>query len=156
MAQISATANATLPELRINGSDVLYSVLGVRMGDGFIDALTEPLTLKSNIENESRLEHGKRVIIEAVPKFQPREVTLDFTIQGSTPEDLRDRKHAFLSLMYRGNVMIEVPAVSPDVYRLVYKGKGAEYAMSTDRTFCHMMLKFEEPNPVNRGAMEES
>ena len=48
-----------IPELKINKYSV-YDTFGVRMGDGFLDALTEPLTLKENIENESRLEHGKR------------------------------------------------------------------------------------------------
>lgn len=141
---------ATLPELRINGSSTVYKDYGVRMGEGFLDALTEPLSLKENIENESRLEHGKRVIVEETPKFSSREVILDFTICGKTPSDFLTKKNAFLALMYKGEVTIQVPQESEDVYHLIYRGKGSEYSMNTLRTFCHMMLKFEEPNPGNR------
>lgn len=52
--------------------------------------------------------------------------------------------------MYRGNVTIQVPAVSDDTYHLIYRGKGTEYGMNYQRTFCHMVLKFEEPNPMDR------
>ncbi len=140
----------TLPELRINGSSTVYQDYGVRMGDGFLDALTEPLSLKENIENESRLEHGKRIVVEETPKFQSREVILDFTIAGNTPADFRAKKKAFLAMMYQGVVTIQVPQESEDVYHLIYRGKGSEYSMNAQRTFCHMMLKFEEPNPSFR------
>lgn len=140
----------TLPELRINGSDVVYQTYGVRMGDGFIDALTEPLSLKDFIENESRLEHGTRVVVGASPKCQARELTLDFTIEGSSPADFLAKKNAFLSLMYAGSVEIQVPRESPDTYRLVYLGKGATYSVNPQRTFCHIVLKFKEPNPADR------
>lgn len=145
MAETTST-----PELRINGSNTLYKDYGLRMGEGFIDALTEPLSLKDNVENESRLEHGKRVIVESSPKFQSREVTLDFTLAGSSASDLLAKKNAFLALVYKGAITVEIPKVSSEVYHLIYKGKGSEYAMSTDRRFCHMMLKFEEPDPSRR------
>lgn len=142
----------TLPELRINGSDTVYQTYGVRMGDGFIDALTEPLSLKDFIENESRLEHGKRIVVGTSPKYQSRELTLDFTVEGSDPADFLAKKNAFLALMYAGSVEIQVPRDSADTYRLVYLGKGAEYSMNPQRTFCHMVLKFVEPNPADRAA----
>lgn len=80
-----------IPELKINKYSV-YDTFGVRMGDGFLDALTEPLTLKENIENESRLEHGKRIIVDANPKIASRELLLDFTITGSSKEDFLQKK----------------------------------------------------------------
>lgn len=140
----------TSPELIINGNNRVYERYGVRMGEGFIDTLTEPLSLKDNIENESRLEHGKRIIVEETPKFSSREVLLDFTITGESQADFLAKKNGFLAMMYKGVVTIEVPQVSDEVYRLVYRGKGSEYSMNTQRTFCHMILKFEEPNPGNR------
>lgn len=138
-------------DIRINGSSTVFKDWGVRMGDGFIDALTEPLTPKEYIENESRLEHGKRVIVSADDvKFASREVVLDFTIEGKSQEDFFAKKKLFLAAIYKGNITIEVPAVSDDVYHLVYKGKGGEYGMNVLRTFCHMILKFEEPDPTHR------
>ncbi len=144
-----------LPELRINKIDTIYEHYGVRMGDGFLDALTEPLSLKENIQNESRLEHGKRVIVDENPKIASRDVLLDFTIEGSTPTDSRTKKNAYRAMMHKGIITQQVPQESEDVYHLIYRGKGTEYGMNPMRTFCHMILKSEEPNPSNRTYDEE-
>ena len=44
---------------------------GVRMGDKFLDVFGASLPMKEFIENKSRLEHGKRVIINN-PKIDER------------------------------------------------------------------------------------
>lgn len=140
-----------LPELRINGSSTVAKDWGVKMGDGFLDTLTEPLTPKDSIENESRLENGKRVVLDQNNiMFKSRELTLDFTIEGRTPEEFKENKRKFLEAMYKVDVSIQVPRESDDVYHLIFKGKGTEYGMNYQRTFCHMVLKFEEPNPMDR------
>lgn len=139
-----------MPELRINKIDTIYEHFGVKMGEGFLDALTEPLSLKDYIQNESRLEHGKRVIVDANPKIASRDLLLDFTIEGNTPADFRTKKNSFLEMMYKGMITLQVPQESEDVYHLIYRGKGSEYGMNPMRTFCHMILKFEEPNPTRR------
>lgn len=140
-----------LPELRINGSSTVAKDWGVKMGEGFLDALDEPLTPKDPIENESRLENGKRVVVDQNNiKFKSREITLDFTIEGKTPEEFQEHKRKFLEAMYKVDVSIQVPRHRADVYHLIYKGKGTEYGMNYQRTFCHMVLKFDEPNPMDR------
>lgn len=139
----------TEPPLRINGSAEICKEYGIKMGDNFIDTLTEPLDLKDFIENESRLEDGKRIVVNN-PRFKSREITLGFTISGNTREEFLANKKAFLNLMYAGSITIQVPRNSDDVYHLVYTGKGGEYGMNKLRTFCHMVLKFIEPNPRNR------
>ena len=68
-------------ELYINGKDA-WVTWGVNMGDGFLDALDAPLQMKDYIEDESRLEHGKRMIT-ANAKVDSREITLGFTIMDS-------------------------------------------------------------------------
>lgn len=115
-------------ELLINGNDALQ--IGVRMGEGFISTLTEPLSLKEPVANESRLQHGKRVVIGDNPRIASREITLDFTICGNSPDDLRAKKRAFLGEMYKGKVTICVPPESEDVYHLVYRGKGPSTALT--------------------------
>lgn len=154
MPIIPGTGIETLyqPDLLVNGANV--AGWGVRMGSGFLDALTEPLTPKDVVENESRLEHGKRVVVGSPVYFKARELTLDFTIEGATPAEFEANKQSFLSAIYQVNVTIQVPKHSANVYRLIYKGKGTDYGMNWQRTFCHMMLKFEEPNPMNRGETE--
>lgn len=56
------------------------------MGDGFIESLYAPLPMKDVIENKSRLQDGKRVIIEN-RKVDERDLTLTFTLKGDSPSD---------------------------------------------------------------------
>lgn len=137
-----------MADLLINGLDA-YATYGIRMGDGFLDAIGAPAAMKEYVENESRLEHGKRVVT-AGAKVASRDVNLEFTIQGATPEDYRDKKTAFFAALYAGAVTISVPADSPDTYHLVYKGNSPTYAMSRNRCFGKVIVKFEEPNPMRR------
>lgn len=138
-------------DLRINGSATVWDDWGLRMGEGFLDALTEPLSIKPYVENESRLEHGKRIVVDSNPKIESRDLELDFTITGVDEDDFRKKRDDFFfSVIYRGNVDIQVPALGSETYHLVYLGKGGEYGLSPLRNFCHFILKFTEPNPMNR------
>ena len=77
-------------ELFINNKDA-WVTWGVNMADGFIDVIGAPLPMKDYIENESRLEHGKRVITDNA-KIDSREITLGFTITGTSESDYRQKK----------------------------------------------------------------
>lgn len=137
-----------MADLLINNKDA-YITWGVRMGDGFLDALSAAAPMKEFIENKSRLEHGKRVIINN-PRVDEREITLSFTIEGSSQSDYQAKKKAFYEELYKGAVDIQIPANNSDVYHLTYRGKSISYAQSVDRTFGKISSKFEEPNPANR------
>lgn len=82
-----------MADLLINGRDA-YAVWGVRMGDNFLDVVGSSVPIKELIENKSRVEHGKRVIINN-PKLDERELTLTFTIEGSSQSDYQVKKHLF-------------------------------------------------------------
>lgn len=135
-------------ELLINNKDA-YATWGVRMGDGFLDAIGASASMKEFIENKSRLEHGKRVIVSN-PKLDEREITLSFTIEGNSPTDYQTKKKAFFDELYKGSVDIQVPANSSEIYHLIYLGKSITYAQSLDRTFGKCSMKFCEPNPALR------
>lgn len=135
-------------ELYINGKDAWFE-WGVNMGEGFLDALDAFVPMKDYIENESRLEHGKRILVSA-PRLASRDVTLHFTIKGNDENDYRGKRKAFEDELRKGWVEIEVPALGYDVYRLVYLGKSVSYAMNLTRNFCTVSAKFEEPNPTDR------
>lgn len=77
-------------ELLINDENA-YTTWGVRMGEGFLDAIGASAPMKDFIENKSRLEHGKRVIINN-PKVDEREITLSFTIEGNSQSDYQAKK----------------------------------------------------------------
>lgn len=135
-------------ELKINNKDA-YATWGVRMGDGFLDTIGAPSPMKEYIENKSRLEHGKRVIVSN-PKQDEREITLIFTIEGNSKPDYQTKKKAFFDELYNGNVDIQVPENGSEVYHLIYLGKSITYAQSLDRTFSKVSMKFSEPNPADR------
>lgn len=135
-------------DLIINRKDA-FTTWGIRMGEGFLDALGSSVPMKEFIENKSRLEHGKRVII-INPKVDERELTLSFTIEGVTASDYQEKKKAFFEELYKGVIDIQVPLVSSEIYHLIYLGKNITYAQSLDRTFGKVSAKFSEPNPDNR------
>lgn len=135
-------------DLIINRKDALET-WGVRMGDGFLDAIDGFNEMKDYIENESRLEHGKRMITDNA-KVASREITLQFTIEGSSEGDYRSKKKAFQTELEKGAVNIKVPALGDEVYKLVYLGKSISYGLSSDRCFSKISSKFCEPNPMNR------
>lgn len=137
-----------MTELLINGKDA-YATWGVRMGDKFLDTIGASSPMKEFIENKSRLEHGKRVIINN-PKIDEREIALSFTIEGSSQSDYQMKKKTFFEELYKGVADIQVPADCDEVYHLIYLGKSVTYAQSLDRTFGKVSMKFSEPNPANR------
>lgn len=135
-------------ELLINGKDA-YLTWGVRMSDNFLDALGVAAPLKEFIENKSRTEHGKRVIVSN-PKLDERDLTLAFTIEGSTLSEYQRNKTSFYQELYKGKIDIQVPKNGDEVYHLLYLGKSSTYSQSLDRTFGKILSKFNEPNPDNR------
>lgn len=135
-------------DLTINNKDA-WNTWGVRMGDGFLDAIDGFNEMKDYIENESRLEHGKRVITDNA-KVDSREIALQFTIEGSSENDYRTKKKAFQTELEKGVVNIKVRALGNEVYKLIYLGKSISYGLSLDRCFGKVSSKFCEPNPADR------
>lgn len=135
-------------DLIINGKDA-FATWGVRMGEGFLDAIDGFNEMKDYIENESRMEHGKRMITDNA-RIASREIALQFTIEGSSESDYRAKKKAFQSEMEKGTVIIKVPTLGNEFYKLVYFGKSLSYGMNLDRCFGKVSSKFCEPNPTDR------
>ena len=138
-------------DLVINGLDA-FTTWGVRMGDNFLDALSELAPMKEYITNSSTLEDGVQYE-RANPKLNERNVTLSFTIEGSSRSDFLAKKRAFQAVLYGGDVAICVPLDSSSVYHLKYKN-GVSYAQNIGRTFCKMSVKFTEPKPTEAGRVE--
>lgn len=135
-------------DLIINGKDA-YTTWGVSMGDSFIDNIEAPASLKDYITNESRAEHGKRVITDSsVIKVASRDVVLQFHIFGSSTEAYIANKKAFQAVLYSGVVDIQIPSRGDEIYHLLYQGKQVSFPQSA----CDgkLSVKFEEPNPMNR------
>lgn len=134
-------------DLLINGKDS-FETWGVNMGDGFLESLYSPVPMKGIIENKSRLEHGKRVILNN-PKKDERDLTLVFTLMGENQSDYIDKYKSFITEISAGDIAIKVPALGEEVYHVYYL-RFNSFAWSVDRTFSKISIKFCEPNPGNR------
>lgn len=141
-----------MSDLLINGNDA-ETTYGVRMGNGFLNALLAPCQAKEYITNEVRNEHGTRYVVPSgAPYLAERSVTLSFVLKGDSEQDFYTKQQAFLAVMYAGAVNICVPAWSNSViFRFYYTGNGCTWNMNTKRTIATITLKFNEPDPTNRG-----
>lgn len=135
-----------LGELYINSQDA-WGTWKVAMGDSFIENLLVPAGNKDFIENESRLENGKRVITTN-PKVASRDVTLTFNIHGDTTTEYLSNYAAFVAVLQAGSVKIRVPAINM-VFNLIYK-KSTSFNLGRARMDSSLAVKFEEPDPTDR------
>lgn len=135
-------------ELFINNKDA-WTTWGVRMGDGFLDALDTMAPMKDYIENSSRAKNGKQVLT-TYAKVDSRQITLTFTIEGQSETDYRVKKKSFETELQKGFLTIKVPDLSDDTYKLIYTGQNISYALSLTRRFSKFSAKFEEPDPTDR------
>lgn len=122
---------------------------GVRMGEGFRDELYAPLALKDYVTNESRLEHGKRVIVSS-PRKAARSLTLEFQITGATKAAMQSNLSALYAELYKGSVDLEVPELGNEVFHLIYTGKTGTYSSGLTGKACKIKVSFDEPNPSDR------
>lgn len=135
-----------LGDLYINSQDA-WGQWKVAMGDGFIENLLVPAGNKEFIENESRLENGKRVITTN-PKVASRDVTLTFNIHGDTTTEYLSNYAAFVAVLQTGAVKIRVPAINM-TFNLIYK-KSTSFNLGRARMDSSLAVKFEEPDPTGR------
>lgn len=136
---------ANTVDLLINNKDALTQ-WGVTMGDKFLSALNAGAPMKEYITNNSRLEHGRRYILNN-RKVDERDLVLQFRIKGDTPADYENKKNTFIAELEKGNVDIQVPKRSSHVYHLIYTGNSISYSENIKGTFGLFSCKFKEPNP---------
>ena len=121
-------------ELRINGKDA-YTTWGISMDNNALSELMTPSSNKTFIENESRLEHGKRVVI-ANPRVDVRNLTLQINLTASSEEQFFERYNSFCE---------ELPKV---VYKTIYQS--CSQFSQFMRGIGKFSLKLYEPNPNDR------
>ncbi len=131
----------------IDGTSLLS--IGVRMGDGFLDALLTPAAFKDFTQVDARTAHGVRVLT-STPRYSSRDVTLKFVICGDTAAEAAENKASLLALLNSVTVGLYVPAVMEDgTFWLVYTGKSVTLSSDLSRTTLTLTAKFLEPDPTN-------
>lgn len=136
-----------LGDLYINGNDA-WGTYRVAMGEGFIQTLLTPAGNKDFIENESRLENGKRVVFNN-PKVASRDLTLTFNIHGDTQEEYMLNYKAFVAVLQQGKVVLRVPDL--DMTFTLVHNRSSSFALDRNRLNSRLSVKFEEPDPTSRG-----
>ncbi len=133
-------------ELFINGKDA-YTTWGISMDDTSLSALMTPAPNKEFIENTSRLNHGKSVIINAAKKDE-RNLTLQLNLTAPDKDLFFARYESFCRELDSGVLEIRTKYQPAILYRTIY--------LSCSQ-FCQFMqgigkfvLKLNEPDPTNR------
>lgn len=133
-------------ELFINGKDA-YIEWGISMDDTSLSSLMTPVPSKAFVENESRLEHGKRVII-ANPKMDVRNLTLQINLTASNEEQFFTRYNSFCEELATGVLEINTKYQPTVVYKTIYQS--CSQFSQFMRGIGKFSLKLYEYNPSNR------
>lgn len=133
-------------ELYINGKDA-YMAWGISMDDTSLSELMTPVSNKGFIENESRLEHGKQVLISN-PKLDARNLTLKINLTASSEQQFFERYTSFCKELATGALEIKTIYQPDVVYKTIYQS--CSQFSQFMRGIGKFTLKLNEPNPNDR------
>lgn len=123
-----------------------YEKWGMSMSDTALSKLMTPAPNKEYIENASRLEHGKRVIVNA--KVDARKLSLPFHITANDKDLFFERYYALCQILESGNIWIKTKYQPNVVYKCVYINC-TQFSQFVQQ-MAHFTLNLEEPNPKDR------
>lgn len=147
-------------QLTINKKDA-YTEWGISMDGSALSTLMTPAPIKSLIENDSRLEHGKEMITsiakkygdtvkttESTVKIDSRDLTLSFNITAKSETQFLERYSSFCKELETGLLDISTSFQSGVIYHTIYQScqQFSEFRLGIGK----FTLKLTEPNPKNR------
>lgn len=147
-------------QLTINGKDA-YTEWGLSMDSSALSALMTPAPIKSLIENDSRLEHGKEMITSitqtdsegaskevSTVKVDARDITVSFNITAKNEAQFLQRYYGFCSELEKGKLDISTSFLPNVVFHTIYVScsQFSEFVLGIGK----FTLKLTEPNPKNR------
>lgn len=139
-------------EITINGINVKQRY-GVILTSGGFSALRKPAPMKEFIESKSRLEHGKRVILNS-PKVDERQVLLPIIMTASSASNFTQQYDNFCSeILETGKLDIIVSSQPTIVYHCIYED--CQQYTEFVQEMAKFILKLTEPNPKNRTVEED-
>lgn len=139
-------------EMTINGKDA-YDMFGAFLMGGALQTLLTPSALKPFVENQSRLQHGKRYILKdgngnSLIRKTDREITLPICILASDTGSLALRLAALEEELNKGEITLRVKDIPDTVFHLVHRGNPSPSGMVEGMAI--FSFKFNEPNPNDR------
>ncbi len=147
-------------QLTINKQDA-YETWGISMDSSALSALMTPAAIKSLIENDSRLEHGKSMLTSYTKtnaddsteevnmvKIDSRDVTLSFNLTARTEAEFFTRYWSFCKELEKGTLDISTSFLPDVVFHMIYQScsQFSEFMRGIGK----FTLKLTEPNPKNR------
>ena len=133
-------------ELYLNGKDA-YTTWGISMNDTSLSELMTPTSNKEFIENESRIEHGKRVLVTK-SKLDARNLTLTINLIASNQGQFFERYNGFCEELATGVLEVRTKYQPNVVYRTIYQS--CSQFSQFMRGIGKFTLKLYEPNPNDR------
>ncbi len=133
-------------QLMINGKDA-YLTWGISMDDTSLSALMTPPPMKDYIENNSRKEHGKRVITSSL-YCDSRDLVLQLNLTAKNESDFFKRYILFCDELSKGVLDIETSFQQGIVYHCLYVS--CSQFSQFMRGIGKFVLKLIEPNPNQR------
>lgn len=134
--------------LIINGIDAL-ATWGIDIEDGGISALLTPAPAKDYITNNSRIEHGVRLVNEN-PRYNSRQITIPIYLLADSQNDFFEKYYNFCKVLEGGKLEISLKIKGQEnvVYKCYYQSctqfQQLMYGMAK------FSLKLIEPDPTDR------
>lgn len=123
-----------------------YEVYGISFDQTALSTLMTPPPNKAYIDNKSRLNNGKRVIVNS-PKVDERSLTLTFNLTANSEDQFFSRYYLFCNLLSKGKLELKTKYQTV-VYRMVYES--CSQFSQLMRGIAKFSLKLTEPDPTDR------
>ncbi len=133
-------------ELYINGQDA-YTTWGISLDRTGLSALMTPAGQKEVVENESRLENGRRAIVKS-PRVAARDVSLVFNMSARVQELFMARYASFCEQLQTGQLVIRTKYQPTTYYKFIYRS--CTQFTQTQRELAKVVRRLTEPNPGDR------
>nr|DAN67500.1 MAG TPA: tail protein [Caudoviricetes sp.] len=134
-------------KLIINGENA-DEKWGISLGESSLSELMTPPANKAFIENESRLQHGKQILV-ANPKVEARNLTLQLNLTAATKNAFFDKYNLFCKeVLATGVLNIETGYQEGVVYKTIYVS--CSQFSQFMQGIAKFSLKLIEPDPSDR------
>ncbi|WP_289059947.1 hypothetical protein [uncultured Bacteroides sp.] len=134
-------------KLIINGENA-DEKWGISLGESSLSELMTPPANKAFIENESRLQHGKQILV-ANPKVEARNLTLQLNLTAATKSAFFDKYNLFCKeVLATGVLNIETGYQEGVVYKMIYVS--CSQFSQFMQGIAKFSLKLIEPDPSDR------
>lgn len=135
--------------ITINGKDA-NKTWGIVFDSSAISSLMTPASMKSYIQNESRTEHGKRVVTNnQLAKVASRTINLSFSLCAKSEDDFFAKFSSFCDeIQNTGEIKIVLSMQPTIVYKLLYLS--CQQFTQYNNKLAKFSMRCEEPNPKDR------